>query len=654
MYRNALYVIALIWINAYICRDFFLVEHTGHMNAMHGFWMSIARLASRNWWFPGWWPYWDAGMPVEWTYAPLVPALTSAWAGLAGVSVARAFHSISGVLYVLTPVVLFAMAAALSRNPGWSFIAAVVYSLSSLTQIIIPDESFAWSRIWDARRLYLVGVWDETPHIAALNAILLALLFTGIAILRQRTVYWVFAGAFMCLAMLANAFGLTALGIGLLSLLLAFGRERSTSNMLRMVATVVVAYLIACPAIPPSLFSSISTNQQFHGAVRFDTGSFTALGIVVLGIIILAAVFHRFRTEWWLRFIAYFTWIFLSVPLISIFLDRSFLPQSVRYKIEAEVGLALIVVFGARALIEMAPAYARIALAIVGLYLATDQVISHRRFAKANLKAMDYRTSIEYRAATWASEHLPDSRVWYTGSLGQWFSAWSDGQQMTGSSWSTAYNPMHQKLIYQSLYSSVPEDVRNAFLWLRAYGVQAVAIPGRKSPEFWKAIGIPELFSGCEVLWREDDTAICNVPGSSSSFAHAIQKEALILQEPRDWRDATPAQRLDSALDRATSMRWRWNGTNAAQASGEVSAGQVVTVQVTHHPGWSATANGKPVALQRDGLGLMWLDPGCRGPCELQLRYSGGLELRLCRWTSALTVLSLVALALRRIARWRN
>ena len=424
--------------------------------------------------------------------------------------------------------------------------------------------------------------------------------------------------------------------------------------MLRMIATVVVAYLVACPAIPPSLFSSISTNQQFHGAVRFDAGSFTAIGLVVLGIIILTAVFHRFRTEWWLRFIAYFTWIFLSIPLISILLDRSFLPQSIRYKIEAEVGLALARrVWRSRA-IERAPVFVRVALTIVGLYLATGQVISHRRFAKANLKPMDYRTSIEYRTAKWASEHLPNSRVWYPGSLGQWFSAWSDGQQMTGSSWSTAYNPVHQKLIYQSLYSSVPEDVRNALLWLRAYGVHAVAIPGRKSPEFWKAIGLPELFSNCEALWREDDTAICKVPGSSSSFAHAIPKEALILHEPRDWRDATPVRGLDSALDQATSMRWRWKGTNAAEASGDVPAGQVITIQVTHHPGWSATANGRPVALQRDGLGLMWLDPGCRGPCDLQLRYSGGLELRLCRWTSALTVLALAILALRRIPRYRN
>ena len=71
---SVFYGLILLWINVYICREFFLTEDTGHRNAMHGFWMAMARLTSYQWWRPGWWPYWDAGMPFEYTYAPLVPA----------------------------------------------------------------------------------------------------------------------------------------------------------------------------------------------------------------------------------------------------------------------------------------------------------------------------------------------------------------------------------------------------------------------------------------------------------------------------------------------------------------------------------------------------------------------------------------------------
>ena len=82
---------------------------------MHGYWTAIARHASVSHWFsPNWWPYWDAGMPFEWTYAPLVPALSALWARIAGVDPAFGFGSVSGLFYCLTPVTLFACAAVLA------------------------------------------------------------------------------------------------------------------------------------------------------------------------------------------------------------------------------------------------------------------------------------------------------------------------------------------------------------------------------------------------------------------------------------------------------------------------------------------------------------------------------------------------------------
>jgi hypothetical protein len=649
MYRIVAYCIALLWINIYICREFFLTEHTGHMNSMHGFWMALGRLASHHWWRPGWWPYWDAGMPFEWTYAPLVPGLTAAWSNLTGVSVGRAFHSVTGLTYVLTPVLLFLFAAGLSRLPGWSFVAAVVYSLTSLTQIVLPDEAFAWSRLLDARRLYLIGIWDEAPHLAALNAILVALLFVGLAIERGRMVYWALGSLFMCVAMLSSAFGLTSLAFGLIGLLLAFGREGWVANSARVLGAGLVAYLVACPWIPPSLFPAINVNQRFHGVVEFGPGSTTAIAIIVLGIVMLAAIFRRLTTDRWLRFASYFAWITFAIPAIYIFLGRSFLPQSGRYKVEAEIGLALVVVFGIRALIDRAPVALRVALALLSVSLAAEQVVNHRKFAKTNLRSISAETSIEYRAAAWAMRNLPGARVWFPGSMGQWFNRWSDGQQLTGSSWSTAYNPVHQKVVSQSVFSSTPEDVANVMLWLRAYGVKAFAIPGPKSPEFWKAIANPQLFDGCKTLWREEDTRICEVPGSSGALAHVIPRDALVGREPRDWRDNGDVKRLNAALDTAAPAELQWQGTDAAVVRANVRPSQVLTIHMTHHPGWSATVNGRSTAVHRDALGLLWVAPDCNGPCEVRLTYRGGWELTICRWISAATLLLILYLTLRRV-----
>ena len=39
------YVVALLSVNAYICRDLFFAEYTGHTNSIQGLWISMAGLA---------------------------------------------------------------------------------------------------------------------------------------------------------------------------------------------------------------------------------------------------------------------------------------------------------------------------------------------------------------------------------------------------------------------------------------------------------------------------------------------------------------------------------------------------------------------------------------------------------------------------------
>lgn len=627
--RFAGYPVILVWINVYIAREMFFVEHTGHMNSMHGFWIALGRLAEHQWWRPGWWPAWDAGMPFEFTYAPLIPALSAIGSKLTGVSVSRSFHSIMGVFYVLTPVTMYLAAAILTRSPGWSFVAALLYSVTSTTQFLAPDEPFAWTRLGDARRLYLTAVWDELPHLAALTALPLVVLFV-------RLRFWIAAGACMCVMLLANAFGLTALLITMLCLLAATGWEQIG----RVASTLGCAYLICCPFLPPSLFFAISRNQQFHGSVVYGPGSFTAVGLVLLGCVLIWLACVRFRAGWWFQFVALLTWIMLAIPLISVHLGRTFLPQSVRYKMEAELGLCLLLAYALRSGIERWPMSIRVSLALLGLSIAAEQVVSHRKFAKTILKPVDPAVNIEYKAARWAAENLPGARVWYPGALGQWLNACSESPQMMGSSWSTAYNAVHQRIGYQLLYSSQPQDAENAMHWLRAYGVQAFAIAGKRSPEFWKPIGHPELFEGCEVLWREEDTKICSVPGASGPIAHVLSRDALVHAEPRDWRDASGVRRFTAALDKPAA--WQWEGTDSALIRANASAGEAIHIQVTHHPGWRATQTGNSVPIHRDGLGMMWIESPCSGPCDIKLSYDGGWELKLCRWISILTIATIL------------
>ena len=162
-----LYGAVLLWVNLYIGRDLFFAEYTGHSNSVHGLWMSMARLAGEHWFRPSWWPYFDGGIPFEHAYMPLIPALTAVSAKLSGASVAHAFNMITGLAYCLGPLALFAMAFVLTRSPGYSFWAALFYSLTSTARAI---------------------VWDDTPLEVSLTLLTLAVLFMWLSLTsRKRT-----------------------------------------------------------------------------------------------------------------------------------------------------------------------------------------------------------------------------------------------------------------------------------------------------------------------------------------------------------------------------------------------------------------------------------------------------------------------------------
>ena len=74
--------------------------------------------------------------------------------------------------------------------------------------------------------------------------------------------------------------------------------------------------------------------------------------------------------------------------------------------------------------------------------------------------------------------------------------------------------------------------------------------------------------------------------------------------------------------------------------------GQVVSTQVSYHPGWHATAARQKLKVNADGLGLMWLRPECAGPCDVELAYDGGWELRICRWIGFAAIAGLFVIPL--------
>lgn len=626
-----LLALAVIWINVYVTRELFTVESTARMNSMHGFWAAMARWADSAWWTPTWWPYWDAGMPFEYTYAPIVPGLMALIAHLSGVSEIRSLHIVMGLVYCLGPAALYFGLWRLTGSAAWSFVAAVSYSLLSPALLVAPNESFALRHLLNAERLYLIADWDELPHMTALALWPLSVV-SLFRIVETRRLEWLAGGALVMAAMVyASAFGATLLVISALCLMGALRLDRT--HLLMIAAAGVLTWLAACVAMPPSLIRIIRESADTHGH-GWSVKSWTALAVVGTAWAAALPLLHRHVSSTRIRFFVLFTLTCLLIVWLYEYGGRQFIPQPSRYKMELSLGLSVTVAFCAQFLWPRAGRPMQFALCGLAVAFAAEQIVSLRLFAKQQLQNRDLAKTIEYRAARWIDANLDrNARVMMPGSMAQWLNAFSEHAQWTGSSWSTAPNFMLQRAV-TALYAETG-GTEGSLTWLRVFGVQAIAVSGPESPEFWKPFTDKAKYHGqLDVLWKENDTTLYRVPLRVASLAHVVPETA---KSNEHWEGI---RRYAEALDaeRLPGLQFAWEGRNRFVIRGNVRTGEAVSVQITHHTGWGAKANGRMVPIARDGIGLMWIRPGCSGDCTVELTYSGGAELVLCRWMSVLTV----------------
>jgi hypothetical protein len=202
-----------------------------------------------------------------------------------------------------------------------------------------------------------------------------------------------------------------------------------------------------------------------------------------------------------------------------------------------------------------------------------------------------------------------------------------------------------------TIYSGMNAGARDgeiAALWLKALGAHAVSVPGPKSEESYKPFANPNKFEGLlPVLWREGGDAIYGVPARSASLAHVMAAGEVVHDPPVNGLDTPELERYAAALDSPAypEAAWRWTSRHSAVIDATIAPGQVVSVQTTYHPGWTATAGGVPQRISRDGLGFLTVKPACQGPCRITLSFDGGREWRIACLLSLAAMLAVLGLA---------
>ena len=498
-----------------------------------------------------------------------------------------------------------------------------------------------------------MAVWDDVPHGAALCFLPLVILFLWLSLTKRRMRYYILAGVFVVLAVLASVFGAVAIFLSIVCLLWVLPRERLSANLLLIAVIGGLAYLVVCPFLPPSLIATIRTNQQMFAEDQWSMRSFTALSIVALGWAVVWSLLQCWTKDQALRFFVMFAFLTSSIPLLDAYGNRHFLPQAGRYQPEMEIGLALAIVFGLCVVSQKLPRNIKVALSFFLLCMAGEQLISHRRYARQIIWPNDVTGRIEYRVAKWVDQNMPGQRVMVPGSIAQWFNVFSDTPQLSGASYSTTPNWMQQNAMVSIMTGVGPQEAATSLLWLKAFGVQAVTVSGPKSTEFWKPYTDPKKFAGLPVLWSENDTTIYRVPQRNSSLAHVMPAGALPQQATAQTLPVDQLKKYVAALDDPAmpTADLRWETFRRLRIRTTAQRDQVISVQTSYHPGWHARANGHDANVGRDGLGFIVIQPQCAGDCEIEMTYDGGWEYRICRLLSLFTLAGLLGWFLLRYVR---
>jgi hypothetical protein len=611
------------------------------MSSNEGLFIAISRFLVDHWRTSGWVPWWMNGVPFENTYSPLLPIVDAVSAKVAHSSTALAFHRTLAFFYCLGPVCLFWFAWRMSNALYPSFLCGLVYSLTSPSVLFpaVRDDVGGWLY---ARRLHTLLHYGEGAHNVALSLLPVAFLCAWLAMEQRRFRWYVATGAIAGVLSLTNTFAAIDLVIGIVCLLVIRPRGNRLRSLSMLALTAIIAYLWISPFLTPTLIQTIRMDSMMGVGYRVTPN------LIMIDLLVLAGAF----VIWWLtrrldpilRFSLLFAYIFFAIPALSHFAGIAVVPQPERYHLEMELGLSLAAVFAARYL----PPRVQTGLAVVLVLVLAAQAAGYVRFARGLIQRIDITQTIEYKTARWLDRNLPDQKAMVSGDTGTWFNVFSSNPQLSGGADPFSPNWMLEIAVYALYASDAPQT---SITWLKAYGCQAITVPGPNSRESYHPYKNPHKFDGVlPVLWREEDDTIFAVPQRSKSLAHVVPDAAVLGRPPIHGLDTADVERFVAALEDPTlpMADFHWKDTEHARINTSVRAGQSVAVQITYDRGWVAQANGKPARITRDGIGLMTIHPDCAGPCEIELSWDGGFERRVCRILSVLVMLALVFAAHRR------
>jgi hypothetical protein len=589
-------------------------------------------------------------MPFERVYGPGLHATVAALSTVGHLSVLRSYRLVTVSLYCLGPVTLFWLCYRLIGSRGYALAAGLLYSLYSpiglLSSIARTDLG---SPFWP-RRFQALVEYGESPHIAALTLVPLAVWSFHEAVGMGRRRFAPLAAVLFGAVIATNWTATVGLSMAFAAYAVSQAGGVPRQRWLEAGAIGIVGYLLVCRLVPPSVLAAVPGNASNSDGTHF--GMVPGAGMVLLAGMLTALHFllNRYRVPRGSRFFLYFFAISGFVVLGRFWFDIYVFPQPHRFQLELEMAFIPLCLLPFHAWWHIWTNRVRIPLLVALALFCVFQVREYRQGMDFLTRPVKMENTVEYRATKWLERNAPGERVFAPGSVSVWMNVLGDTPQMVGCCDQSIPSLSH-RLAFTTIYDghlAGSHDAEVSILWLKAYGASVVGVPGPASKEFFKSFQNPRKFEGIlPVLWREDDTTLYRVPARSNSLAHVIRRESEVRRQPSRGWDVDPLRPYVAALDDASLplVEMQWVNAHQARIGATLAADQIVSVQVSYAPGWHATANGAPVPLHGDALGLLIAEPACHGSCAIDLVYDSPPEARYAGWTQLLAAVLCIAVA---------
>ncbi len=639
---------ALFVINAALNAALFLPGEFPFRGSIEGGYASMVRLFSEypNPW--GWNPTQYCGLPVQFTYLPLVPYLGALLVWLARLEPVYAYRLLTAVFACLGPATLFLLVRRFGGSRGWALATALGYTLFSPAYGLIQQIDHDRGLVQLPWRVQVLAKYGEGPHTVGLALLPLALVAVWSAATGRKYRSIFVAAVLLAAVSLANWVAALALAWCCLMLMLAFlGAQRSTGfRQSRVLAAAGLGYLLACFWLTPTFVRTVAFNwptDAFNYHLRNEQ-SWLLAGLAG-GALSIRLLFIRWPGRNYVCFLVLSMFGFAYVVMNYYWRGLSTIPESRRYAPEFEMFLlAALFELLRRAVASRSRCLEACALVLASLLVAGGATQGWHYVTKdfAKWRPAPKESTVEYRIAELLASRRPAGRVYATGGLRFRLNSWFDLPQI-GGTFETGLRsrvPVHYAYQIRTGLDSKPgEEGADAVAELTALGVEYIVVHGPRSQEYYRDVRNPAKFEGvAEPVWREGDDAVYKLP--FRSLAHLVRPDAHVQHHNKYWLRPFLAAIEDPAQPRLTAD---WRGPSEMVIKGPAPPGMRMHVQVSYDPGWQAWQDGRAIPVEQDQLGQLSLLARPAEEATVLLRFLPTREQELMAALSALAWLASLA-----------